>query len=214
MKASNALIYTCSILGLAMAGIGCEDDRNALYYEDSDTDSEVDTDGEEKGEQDSDDPCDPFPESFSEGAAFAFNDPNLGEIVQYTEFDGLVEGHAYADAIFDLAIFETFGAVFEAGTIDLSGRESSFDTCAYCLRFSVGVTMKNGQPVSTEHIYMPKSGTLAFESLSNRPGDLLKFRVDAEMGEVTIGQNSQSIPVEGGCTFRLDNYTRTAMIKN
>lgn len=196
---------------LFIAVLGCEDDesRHTVTIIDRDKGANDGDTDERAVEQ-----CVSFPEYFDESAAFSFNDPSFGQVVQYTEFKGLAEGHAYADAIFDLAILKKFGAAFQPSVVDLSGRESSFDTCAYCIRFSEGVTMKNGVAVSTDRLFMPASGTLTFESLSNKAGDPLKFQIDAVMVEVTLGEGSESIPVPGGCSFELKSHTRSTVIRN
>ena len=224
MNKSNSLalfLFFC----MSVFHIGCDEDvaqRNNDKDTDDENDSDTDTDTDTVSDSDTETisdsnemkgGCSPFPQSFSEGAAFSFNDANFGQVVQYTEFAGLLEGHAWADAIFDLAMFRKFGAVFAAGEIDLSGDESNYATCAYCIRFSQGVTMNNGVPTNTDHMFMPVSGTLKIESISNTPGEVLKISIDAKMVEVTFDNNNNSVLVEGGCSFNLTEYTRTAIIK-
>lgn len=158
--------------------------------------------------------CDNFPAIFGEMGAFVFEDPNYGSIVRYTEFHGLQEGHAYAESIFDLTLFQEFGAQFAPATIELSGPESDFATCAYCLRFSQNVSMTNGNVSGFDHMFMPQSGRLVIEEITPKSGKLFKFSIDAQMVEVDFTDDGNTIPVANGCRFHLSEFERTAVLRD
>lgn len=179
------------------------------------TDSETLTgEGEGEGEGEMLGGCDAVPSFFDEAGAYV-RSHSTGKVIQYTGFDGLVEGHASAEAVLDMTLWSGLGVPLQPGTVNLGGDNASFVTCAACVRFQQGVTM-NGQGVATavEHEFMPTSGSLVIEALEPQVGGLFKFALDAEMIEVTIDdQTYETLPVGDGCSFSFVGYVATSTLK-
>ena len=179
---------------------------------DGDTDTDTDTDTDSDSDSDVVGDCDPFPSTYAEQAAIV-GQATSGSVVQFNAFKGMGHDHASAEAIFELTLWEGYGATLAPGTITLSGDESGFATCAYCLLLHQDVTLVNNQFSNAAHSFMPTSGTLEITELNPAVGGKFSFTINATLSEVIYDPaNTQSTPVEDGCQLTIKDFTRTAVL--
>lgn len=110
------------------------------------------------------------------------------------------------ETLLGVEMYASYGAPTSPGTVELTGVETSYATCGTCLVLQTGCAAHDDH-FHCDHTFMPSEGEVHFDAIGANVGDQLTGELhEVVFQEVTIGDDFETTPVEGGAELHLHEW--------